>query len=219
MMKAILSILFFLSIQVSAEPISCSESATLLLVYKLKDVGTMRAADFNEGKKRTSANNFKCSYLKDEDWQELEKVKKEKTRFCRLSDSAIDGEIDKFNESMSLEETIALNADFGLGNEECLKDKVVKDISSLVSASTKKSVKSLCQSFAPIYNAIFSKAQYCEKAKAAKSDPNSCEIADENGLCPGQAQTNKPSSSEREATQSEDDSKYKIKWTGGAVQM
>lgn len=219
MMKILISILFFLSTQLFAEPMSCSESATLLLVYKLKNIGTMRAADFNEGKKRTAANNFKCSYLKDEDWQNLEEDKKQKTKLCRLGDSAINGEIDKFDESMTLGETIALNADFGLGNEECLKDKVVKDISSLVSASTKKSVKSLCQSFAPIYNSIFSKAEYCEKAKAAENDPNTCEIADENGLCPEQNQTNEPTSPERKASQSEDDSTYKIKWTGGAVQM
>lgn len=212
-------VLLLLLSKAQAEPINCDQSTTLLIVYKMKDIGTMRAANQNVGKKRSAANNFKCSYLKKEDWEELEKVKKEKTRFCRLSDNAIDGEIEDFDNSMTLEETVALNPDLGLGNETCLKDKVVKDISSLVSSSTKKSVKSLCNSFASIYNGIFAKAEHCEKIKSVKTDPNSCEIADENGRCPNQPQTTNSASPKRESTPSEDDKKYKIKWSGGAVQM
>jgi hypothetical protein len=158
-----------------AEPITCEEKITLLVFFKLKAKITAKMAA-TEG--MSPSDPLACNLMASDEFDDIEEMRREKLEMCKKE------RVNKETKSLSqfiLDQTIT-----SFDNSSCMEDFVDGKFSDLVRSSTDvPSARALCSAYSPIHQDIHQRAEYCTKLAAAQKDPNSCEIPDANGKCPG----------------------------------
>jgi hypothetical protein len=205
-MKFLIFALLISTTNSANEAITCDQSMALLFTQKVKNV----ALDMARKEGKSAAEGLDCLAI-EKKWDEAYKTeRKTKSKFCDLNKEAKEHTFNK-----SLEDSISKVIDSAGG--DCYKDFAIKEIAAFIRNMGRppEGVKDFCLPYASLHDKLQAKEDYCKEVSEAKKDPNSCEIPDANGLCPGQ----KPVVTPEPSPEIEDNRQYNIKWSGGAVNM
>ncbi|MCR9203974.1 MAG: hypothetical protein NXH75_05330, partial [Halobacteriovoraceae bacterium] len=90
------------------------------------------------------------------------------------------------SESKSLSQFILDQTVTAFDNSSCMQEFVDNKFSDLVKSSViVPDIQALCTAYSPVHQDLYQRAEYCQKLAEAQKNPNSCEIPDANGNCPG----------------------------------
>lgn len=160
-----------------AAPITCEEKSTLYVFFKLKDMAFPRMSE--KGQKKTDP--LDCDLIANDEFDDLKAERQKRLEDCQTERVK--------NESRSLSKFILDQTVTAFDDSSCMQDFVDGKFSDLVKSSTNvPDIQALCTAYSPVNQDLFQRAKFCQKLAEAKKNPNSCEIPDANGNCPGAPQ-------------------------------
>lgn len=176
-----IALLLVISLASSAQAagVDCKEKSLLLATFKIKTILFVKMAE----KGFPKVGPLRCELLNEADIKEIKLAKDNATAEC------LEGKDSSFGQSqISLQDSIkeltsnALSGD----DEKCVGDNFQNELNVLAKAKRDVGdIQTICKSYSPIHEKMFTKLEYCDKVKASNTDPSSCEIPGPDGNCPG----------------------------------
>ena len=181
MQKSLLLALLYVLPQLAlAAPATCEQSASSLILFKMKTRAMSNVKNANGDYEK----KIDCSKV---DYKELQSLYDEKVKSCKNSMDA------KNSETRTLDEL--LEGEANVTGNTC-KDRLFRSkLKNLIAITTQSGVEKVCDSFAKVVDETYNgdEEDDCDIAeKGEDSEPvkevvssNTCEIPDDTGNCPG----------------------------------
>lgn len=181
-MRMALFVLFLCSSLPIRAAAPCYREGVLKAAFKIKDILYVKMAERNFPKE----GPLQCQLLDVEDKKQIMRMIEIETAKCFERTGEEEGRLQR---AVDIDlPTIIAPAVSALDLGNCDRRNVEAEFNSFVSQNEHhRSADTLCRAYSPFHQGLMAKARTCreEAKRTASNDPNSCEIADVNGRCPG----------------------------------